>query len=303
MKGILVGFGNMAKVHLAIYKKLNIEIIGVVETDLSKQHIIKDADIKFVALTLSEISNLTEFDFIDICTPTYMHYQNLLDAMKFDKPIMIEKPLVRTQQEVDSLRKISFNKQVFVAEIEHYNPKLTEFLTYNQTPISIKMIREVNLEYFLKGSTPWFLDYQKSGGIVLDLMIHDIYLLVAKYGKPKIGKITHKQQKYSSIDYVTVDLEFDKFTANVTSSWISESKEIPIDVKMELKSQNDTLLIHNTNLLTVNDEEDPFYLEIKAFIKSIDVNKTPYAFDIYLDGVEVALEINERIKFIDNNLT
>ena len=41
--------------------------------------------------------------------------------------------------------------------------------------------------------------------------------------------------------------------------------------------------------------EDAFHLEMEAFLESIKKGKTPYPLSIYLDAIEVANEIIEKI--------
>lgn len=184
IEGLLIGFGNMGQTHLERYQTLGIPI-SIIETDKEKARVAQTRGLT-VYSSISDVPQVSQIGFLDICTPTYLHFQHLQDAMQYKRPILVEKPVVRTREEIEKLRQLSDNypAPIFVAEVEQYNPELEGFLFYSKTPASIRISRKVNLEFFLKGTKPWFLDESLSGGIVLDLMIHDINLLIAKYGKP-----------------------------------------------------------------------------------------------------------------------
>jgi UDP-N-acetylglucosamine 3-dehydrogenase len=300
IEGVIVGFGNMGQTHLERYRALGI-YTSVVETDNEKVRIAESQGVS-VYLSLDRIPDPNQFHFLDICTPTYLHLQHIQEAMRLGKPIAVEKPIVRTIEEVKKLRELSSNypAPIFVAEVEQYNPKLADFLAYSGTPIAIQINREVNLDFFLKGAKPWFLDENLSGGIVLDLMIHDINLLIAKYGKPtQVGQVEWSQTKYSCPDDVKAKLTFGGFDVGIHASWISEDQNHPIKTSIEVREQYRNILRFDCNdyhIRSRTNAEDAFYREIQAFLESVTTGTTPYPLSLYLDGIEVALDIFSKIK-------
>lgn len=285
-QGVIVGFGNMGQTHYDRYKRLNTNI-SVVENDKQQQKLAKQKNI-LVYASLEQIQNINEIDFIDICTPTYLHYPHLIQAMKYQKPIFVEKPIVRTTDEVRSIRKLvnNYHYPIFVGEVELYNPCLLPFINYQDKPQHISIKREVDLDFFLKGSQAWFLDEKLSGGIVLDLMIHDVTLLFIKYGKPKISKVVAKTKKYDCIDDVNVSLDYNSFSADLWATWVSKNSINPILTTIKINDLN--IKCDNYLIRSQSNEADAFYMEIKQFLNSITINKTPYPINIFLDAVEVA---------------
>jgi predicted dehydrogenase len=58
-------------------------------------------------------------------------------------------------------------------------------------------------------------DEAKSGGIILDMMIHDLNLLIAKYGPPEaIEDVKRNRRRYEIDDNVEICLRFTDFTAS-----------------------------------------------------------------------------------------
>ncbi len=295
MKGIIIGFGNIGQVHYEKYLDLNVDIQAVVETDKTKINLLHSKGLDTYK-DLSKFKSIDEIDFIDICSPTYLHYKHLIKSMKYNKAIFVEKPVVRTKEEVNYLRNLSYQSPIFVGEVEQYNPRLISFLKYQDSPKLIEMFRKVNLDFFLKNNKLWFLDERLSGGIVLDLMIHDINLLILKYGKPVVNDVKAFSRKYNTIDEVIAELLFKNFEAKLYSTWDSALKT-PIISQIKIHENNNILSFYCDNYLKNKTlKEDPFYLELKSFIKSVKEDKAHYELDIYLDGVEVALEIIKKIK-------
>lgn len=277
MKGAIVGFGSMGKLHLQCYKKLGVEITSVV--DPLQENCLKN---------ISEIPS--DVDFIDICSPSYLHFQHLQQVVKFQKPIFVEKPLVIEQSEVDTLRKLRYNKTIFVGEVELYNACLEPFFNYKKQPKHIRISRRVNLDFFLKNSVPWFLDSKLSGGIVMDLMIHDLTLLILKYNKPTVEKVVFSSKKYGVPDNVSAVLKFPTFTAVVEASWIGTDIAKPI--KLEFKI--DDLKLNCDNYVDLTSTASPYYRELDAFIASIKEKKSISLLP-FLEAVETCLEINKRL--------
>lgn len=300
IEGAIIGFGNMGQTHLERYQTLGVPL-SIVETDKEKARIAQTSGLT-VYPSISNIPQVNQIGFFDICTPTHLHFQHLKEAMQYKKPILVEKPVVRTREEVEKLRELfdNYPGPIFVAEVEQYNPEIESFLSYSKTPASVNINREVNLGFFLKGATPWFLDEDLSGGIVLDLMIHDINLLIAKYGKPsKVEQVEWLQTKYNCPDDVKAKLSFTDFDADIHGSWVSEDQIHPIKTSIEVTEQiGNTVrfVCDNYHIKGKTNGEDAFYREVQAFLETVRSGRTPYPLSLYLDGIDVALDIVSCMK-------
>lgn len=299
-EGVIVGFGNMGQTHLERYNALGVPV-SVVETDTEKARLAESQGV-IVYPSINSIPQPDQVRFIDICTPTYLHFQHLQEAMKYRKPIVVEKPVVRTEGEAEQLRQLSLDypSPIFVAEVEQYNLELQYFLSYPHIPTSIRIDREVNLEFFLKGAKPWFLDENLSGGIVLDLMVHDINLLVDKYGKPtQVRQVEWSQTRYNCPDDVKAKLSFIGFDADIHASWISKDQNHPIKTSIEVVEQDGNVLrfgCDSYHIRSKTNSKDAFYREIQAFLETVKSGKTTYPLSLYLDALDTAFDIISDMK-------
>jgi predicted dehydrogenase len=121
---------------------------------------------------------LPEVDAVDICSPTHLHYEMALKAAAAGKHIICEKPLARTtrqaQEIVTACRKAGV--QLLVAHVVRFFPEYA----LAQAAVAEGQIGKPALIRLQRGSYRpkkpagnWFLDEVKSGGILMDLMIHD----------------------------------------------------------------------------------------------------------------------------------
>jgi predicted dehydrogenase len=176
MKVGIVGVGFMGTTHAAGWAETPAQITGfVAETqqeagDLSKQYNAKvypDLD-----------SMLPDVDVVDICSPTHLHYEMILKAAAARKHIICEKPLARTTKQarevVAACKKAGV--QLLVAHVVRFFPEYA----LTQSVIANGQIGKVGVVRLHRGSFRpkkpagnWFLDEEKSGGILMDLMIHD----------------------------------------------------------------------------------------------------------------------------------
>ena len=287
MNGIIVGFGNMGRLHYSklINRGINVPII----VDSNPNNI----DVNAAIYTkMEDVPSFQDIDFIFICTPTNTHYEILNEIIDKKIPIFLEKPVARTRREINSLKKLS-NMFIFVGEVELFNEDLKQFLNYNKTPSKIKIKRKVDLDYFLKGNKPWFLNEELSGGIVLDLMIHDITLLISKFGIPKIKSVESSKNKFEINDFVKTILSFDKFEAEISSSWIENDRKTPIKVLIDIYNGEVVSIISNNYM--ENKKKDAFDNQLDFFLKAVNQNKLPYNFDLFLKATKLCLDINNII--------
>jgi predicted dehydrogenase len=123
-------------------------------------------------------SMLPDVDVVDICSPTHLHHEMILKAAAAGKHIVCEKPLARTakqaRQAVDACQKAGV--QLLVAHVVRFFPEYA----LAQSAIANGQIGRIGVVRLHRGSYRpkkpagnWFLDEEKSGGILMDLMIHD----------------------------------------------------------------------------------------------------------------------------------
>jgi len=171
MKIGIVGMGFMGVTHLTGWKQTPIESIAV----YSKRY--REALDETVIQYNSLDDLLANVDVVDICTPTHTHHELVVKAAKAGKNIICEKPLGRTVQQAQEMVEACEKAGVtlLVAHVVRFFP---EYVLAKQTLDSgeigdVAVVRLTRASFKPGAPDSWFHDYDKSGGMMMDLMIHD----------------------------------------------------------------------------------------------------------------------------------
>ncbi len=117
-------------------------------------------------------------DIVDICTPTHLHYEMVLSAAAAGKHIICEKPLARTVEQAEQM--IGACQQagvkLLVAHVVRFFPEYAQAKgIVDRGEIGrvgvVRLRRVSSLPTWSEDN--WLMDEEKSGGMLLDLMIHD----------------------------------------------------------------------------------------------------------------------------------
>src|SRR5215510_11794204 len=176
MKVGIVGAGSMGPTHAAGWAKTPAEIVGfAAETSREADGLAKRYNAKVYP---SLDAMLPDVEVVDICSPTHLHHEMVLRAATAGKHIVCEKPLARTAEQahamVTACRKAGV--QLLVAHVVRFFPEYAlarSAVAEGQIgkPAVIRLHRGSYRPKKPAGN--WFLDEEKSGGILMDLMIHD----------------------------------------------------------------------------------------------------------------------------------
>jgi len=221
----VVGVGHMGANHVRIYSELPGSTLTAVYD--SNAELARQAAKKYhthAAASLEEFFSLV--DAATICTPTVTHYEIgriLLDA---GKHLLIEKPIAETPAQARELAELAAARGCVlqVGHVERFNPVLAALESQLQNPRFLEVTR---LSPYPNRSTDI--------GVVLDLMIHDIEIILHIVRSPIVQvdpvgiSVLSKGE-----DIANVRFQFaNGCVANVTASRISQSKVRKIRVFQE----------------------------------------------------------------------
>ena len=176
MKVGIVGAGSMGATHAAGWAETPAEIVGFTAETMQESGALAARYNAKVYPSLDAL--LADVDVVDICSPTHLHPEMVLKSAKLGKHIICEKPLARTaaqaQEMVLACRQAGV--QLLVAHVVRFFPEYS--LAHSAVmegqvgkPAVIRLHRGSYRPKKQAGN--WFLDEEKSGGILMDLMIHD----------------------------------------------------------------------------------------------------------------------------------
>jgi predicted dehydrogenase len=172
----IVGAGFMGTTHAAGWAETPAEIIGFTAETTQESGALAERYNAKVYPSLDAM--LSDVDVIDICSPTHLHHEMVLKSAAAGKHIVCEKPLARTtgqaQEMVAACEKAGV--QLLVAHVVRFFP---EYALAHSAVLQGQVGKPAVIRLHRGSYRPkkpagnWFLDEVKSGGILMDLMIHD----------------------------------------------------------------------------------------------------------------------------------
>ena len=160
---------------------------------------------------------LADVDALSVVTPTRFHHAVARAALEAGKHLLIEKPITATIEEADDLIALAKQKGVMVqiGHIERFNRAIRAALPYVDHPVFIDSDR-------LAPFNPRGSDV----AVVLDLMIHDIDLLLTLIGAKVSGiSAVGVPVLTPSIDIANARITFENgAVATITASRVSKDR-------------------------------------------------------------------------------
>jgi predicted dehydrogenase len=222
----IAGFGHLGRIHYSVLQELPAEfhIVGIYDhnTDRVQQFQQEEPELRFFS-TYADL--IAEVDAIAIIASTPAHFELAKAALVANKAIFIEKPMCAHLSQAQELINLWQQNPILfqVGHIERYNPVLRKMLiTYGS--IDVQTFHSVRRSPFQQRGS--------DVSVVLDLMIHDIDLLLTYIKSPiKELKVKAKQEKSSFPDEVQADIIFEAGQkARLAVSRLSEKRQRTIEL-------------------------------------------------------------------------
>jgi len=213
----VIGVGHLGRYHAQKYASLEgCELIGVVDQDPTQAAKVA-AEVGCKPLeTLQEALNLV--DAVSIATPTQTHHNVGMACLDAGRHVLMEKPLAASLEEGRVLveRAESSGLVLQVGYLERFNPAYAACQNRIGQPQFIEAIRIAP-----------FVERGADVDVVLDLMSHDLDLVLAMAGAPLSDlHAVGISLRTDSTDLANTRLVFDNgCVANLTASRISGKAE------------------------------------------------------------------------------
>ncbi len=169
IKSAVIGTGYLGKFHAEKYAGLpDCELVAVVDVN---QQAAEEIAQKYQTQALTDYHQLLgKVDAVSIVVPTTLHHQVALDFINHGTHVLVEKPITVTIEEADELIAAAKAQNVLlqVGHLERFNPAVMGLDHLPDKPLFIESHR-------LSPFNPRANDVS----VVLDLMIHDIDIILA----------------------------------------------------------------------------------------------------------------------------
>lgn len=257
----IIGAGRMGNTHARNLAKMdNVKLTAVYDINPEKSKaFVETYPTVEIMNGPEELVNNPEVELIIITSPTYCHKEGLLPAMATGKPIFCEKPLCRTPEDVKELAPLIKNYSNFFAIgfVRRYTPNVIMMKKLIDAGKIGKLIcGSISCLFggFRREWGDWFADYDKSGGVMLDMLAHhcDLQNFIAGKAESVYAKAFRlpKDQGLPR-DYVSATAVYEgNFISNLECSWLRGG---PSGSSMTIYGDKGALTLSDTNGLSFFD--------------------------------------------------
>jgi len=311
MKAAVVGAGLMGNVHADSLACIGgISLKWVVDKHESRGKALAE---KYGATWTTDVNPMLKDSSTQIVVhalPTYHRLEYLKKYIDAGKHILCEKPLARNLEDAQTILNSAtgYDKVFMTGHVVRYFWEYAHARNLIESgeignPGIARLSRCSGVPASRNGTDNWYLDFQRSGGVLLDLAIHDLDWLLWTFGPVKrcFAQMTDPKDRHA--DYALGIIKFKNgVLAHVETSWseapgsfwstfeVSGSCGI---MEYDMRDAKTLTLTHKSASHdakpgTVVPEsptfESPYMSEMKHFVECIEKGKKP------LTGVKEAYE-------------
>jgi predicted dehydrogenase len=298
----VVGVGHIGKNHARLYAEIaRGQFTAIYDTDRAV------AEQRAAEFGVKSVASLDEFaemvDAASIATPTSTHFEIARALLMRDKHLLVEKPIADDTARASELAELAAARGLVlqVGHVERFNPVLSALEKRLTNP---RFIEAHRLSPYPNRSTDI--------GVVLDLMIHDLEIILHLVRSPiqtvdAVGVPVLSRHE----DIANARIRFENgCVANITSSRISpeQMRKIRVfqeNVYLSLDYQNQSGEMYQRTAEGLKrdeveiEREEPLKRELAAFIECAATGRAPKVSGFQAAAaLELAVDITRRINSV-----
>jgi predicted dehydrogenase len=295
----VAGVGHIGSNHARIYAEIpSVKFSAIYDLDAARAKAIAKKYDVVAAKSLEEFANLV--DAASVATPTNTHHPIAHPLLTLRKHLLVEKPITENTTEASELVELAARHQLVlqVGHVERFNPILSALEARLSHPRFIEAHR----------LSP-YPDRSTDIGVVLDLMIHDLEIILHLVRSPvhhidAVGVPVLSRGE----DIANARLRFaNGCIANITSSRISPERMRKIrvfqeDAYLSLDYQNQSGEIYRRVDGRISrdkvqiEREEPLKRQLMSFVECASTGREPRVSGFQATAaLDLAVEITKQI--------
>jgi predicted dehydrogenase len=288
----IVGVGVIGEWHAARWGQLPVELVGFYDIQREAAQAVQQKYGGRVFASLEEL--LGDVDIVDVCVLTTAHKAVVLAAAAAGKAIVCEKPLARRLADGEEMVAAceAAGVPLFVAQVVRFFPQFARAKAVLDEgslgkPAVLRTIRAGSVPY--GGRKTWFMDFEQSGGVMMDVGVHDI-----DYARWCFGEVARVFARGLMVpgerDHALITLRFvSGAIGHIETSWSHPPGSFRTRIEMagdkgllEWDSLNDqplqSFLVKDGGpdigrASPLAPEDDPYYRELAHFLDCLEHNQ------------------------------
>lgn len=318
MKVAIVGCGGLGNVHASSYAKVpGVTVVGVcdIQPDLMENMAKRTGATAYSSF--DEMLEKSGCEVVSVTLPSYLHKEYSIRAANAGKHVICEKPIALNLEDAAEMISVCEKNGVrlFIGHVVRFFPEYVQM----RNKINDGSLGRIGVAHAKRigghpgDRRPWFAEDEKSGGVVIDLMIHDLDFF--RWSLGEVRSVYGLRTVEGNVDYASATLVFESgAVANVEAHWgypgpfttaaeIAGSKGI---IRSD-SSQNKSVQVRKAAAKDASGPfvevpqspgfTNPFEKEIHHYIDCIRENREPIvtAQDAY-KALEIGLAVMESVR-------
>lgn len=318
MKVAIVGCGGLGNLHASCYAKIpGVTVVGVCDLDEGLANKLAERTGAAAYTSFDDMLEQSGCEVVSVTLPSFLHKPFAIRAAKAGKHVISEKPIALNLEDAEEMIRVCEEQGVrlFVGHVVRFFPEYVQL----KQQIDRGAIGRPGVAHLKRIGAhpgvrrPWFKDDAKSGGVVADLMIHDIDFLRWTLGE--VRSVYGLRKVNDDIDYALATLVFESgAVANVEGFWGytgafttaaeiagsggiirgDSSKNVSLNIRKKKAANTDGPFVEVPQSPGYS---SPFEKEIAHFVECIRENREPIvtARDAY-KALEIGLAVMESVR-------
>ncbi len=244
----LIGCGFMGGMHSACYAAL--ESLGVKVTavaDVRPEYAEKLANGAEIYATGMELIERAEVDVVDICLPTHLHASHAVAAMKAGRHVFVEKPIAFNDEDMELILKTEAEAGVKV-QVGQVIRQWSEYVWLKKC-VDSNAFGDVKHAMFRRlSSRPewawegWLHQVEKSGGVAVDMHVHDVDFVRYILGEPDVVKAYAHRDAEGVIQQINAVYGYGNDVSVAVESGWDYPADFPFTADFRVKFEKATVL-------------------------------------------------------------
>ncbi len=218
----LVGIGGMGYCHYCCYDNVaDAKVVAVcdVRDEMARETVKNHAEKKgetalpVVYADLDEMLKNEELDVLDVCTPSYLHAEMAIKGLTSGLNVLCEKPMALKFDDARRMVEAAENsgKKLMVAHVVRF---MRPYVYLKEAIESERLGKLLRLDMKRISQFPtrefdnWMADENLSGGVGLDLSVHDLDLALFALGNPDEIHSFYRPIDESENNYIVSELVY-----------------------------------------------------------------------------------------------
>lgn len=271
IKVALVGTGGMGTVHYSNYAHIDgAEVTALVGIAPQSRECAEKWGLPLYA-DIQSMAQAQQVDVVDVCTPTFLHKQHVMEGLRMGLHAITEKPIALHQQDAVEMYALAdkMGKQLYVGQVLQFTREievlhsLVESGEYGK-PLDAFFERLSACPRWAQDG--WLFDKEKSGLLPFDLHIHDLDAIVSLFGVPRSFSFTScggRDKAYK--EHYRFLYGYEDMNVAAEAAWFNA--DIPFTARWRVYFENAMVINDGTSVVAYQMDREPRVFDTEDAIK------------------------------------